>query len=319
MRIGILSLVATLAFGVVIATGCGGGGSSASAPSLAYTGKTTPAVITSFGDADTLTGEAVAGSQAGATVLGAQVHGSAWTAPALSRFTQALRQVAGQARPGAAPAAGAALQFTEDGPCGGTAYFNGTSTASAGSFAADGWITANGYCSVGSDGTQVLLTGTIQFSMSGTDEYDFQFSMSSGSLTVVEGTQVYTFNMNYQSQVTGGVEGAVTLTCIYKAPDGRTYQVVGYTVAADGTSHTLSITGRFYDPDYGYVDVTTPNLLTYTYCSTTSAYLPTSGTIQVAGANGAWGQFSSVDCQGYQVCYNLDDGLGTFCQSYTWQ
>jgi hypothetical protein len=91
---------------------------------------------------------------------------------------------------------------------------------------------------------------------------------------------------------------------------------VDYQVTEDDANPTLSVTGTFYDPDYGYVTVTTPSLLTYGYCPNLSAWIPTSGTVQVLGANGAYGEFDATSCLNYKVC--VDDGVNPTCTTKPW-
>lgn len=314
MRIGVFSIIPALGFALL--TGCGGGGgSSPVVQTPVYTGLTTPAVITSFADADALTAGAVGGAQAGAVALGAQVQGPHRGAAPLPALVQALGKLAGGAQPVAA-AAGAAVRETLDGACGGHADLSGSSSYANGIYTASGSISANNYCSVASDGSSVYLNGAIQFFMTGTSDQYFQLSLLAPALTVTGNGQTYTYNLNYQCQVTAGVAGGVTLTCVYRAPDGTTYQVLDYQVSVVG--YTLSISGQYYDPAYGYVTVTTPSLLTYGYCANTGTDLPVSGTLKVTGANNGYGQFDAQGCQGYQISYNLNDGNGTFYQPYSW-
>ena len=106
--------------------------------------------------------------------------------------------------------------------------------------------------------------------------------------------------------------GTETLTAIYRSPDGKVYQVLDYQVTAVQATHALTISGRFYHPDYGWVEVTTaPGGLISSDCQGT--YLPSSGWIRVTGANGTYGEMVPVDCTSYQVCYDLNDGTGSHC------
>jgi len=75
----------------------------------------------------------------------------------------------------------------------------------------------------------------------------------------------------------------------------------------------MTISGKFYHPDYGYVTVTTPMALVYSNCS--GNYLPTGGSLQVTGANGVTATFTPQDCSTYQVCIN--NGTQT-CQTFNW-
>ena len=131
----------------------------------------------------------------------------------------------------------------------------------------------------------------------------------------------YAFALDYTCSILGGyATGTVTLDCTYLT-GGRTYQVVGYQVTVNATAGTLWLQGRFYDPDYGHVDVTTPSLVGFSYCGTpTNGYLPTSGQVRVTGVNAAGaiavGEFTPVDCSQYQLSYT--DGANNASGTYNW-
>ena len=80
------------------------------------------------------------------------------------------------------------------------------------------------------------------------------------------------------------------------------------------TATTVSISGVFYDPAYGYVTVATSNPpLTFSDCSGTT--LPVSGWVRVTGANGVYGELDPITCAAYNICYN--DGT-SHCSTQNW-
>jgi hypothetical protein len=77
--------------------------------------------------------------------------------------------------------------------------------------------------------------------------------------------------------------------------------------------YTVSISGRLYHPDYGYVTVATPTPLEYSSCGG-GVYRPTSGILRVTGAGGVYAEFRPVDCVQYDVCHTS----GTVCVLHDW-
>jgi hypothetical protein len=212
---------------------------------------------------------------------------------------------------------GAAYSDSLRGECGGTARISGTKNATNGYFNALGTLLFSGYCSSGADGTQVVLDGSVDFTMSGTDSRNFVFTMDSPYLSATVGGQAYLYAINYSCTFTGGVAGTVTLTANYQAPDGKVYRVQDYRVSVDTSTQRISIQGLFYHPDFGYVMVTTPSdYITYQYCSNVLADLPASGTMRVTGAGGHYGEFAAGDCWNYRIYYY--DGVSTTFTDYSW-
>jgi hypothetical protein len=316
MRSGILAIISTL--GLALALGCGGSGGSggsSTSNSPVYSGKSTPAVLSSQSDVSTLTLAAMNGAQAGSVSLAATTQGGTQVARAVPNLVQTLAKVAGIIKPGTPLAAGDNFSNSVAGGCGGTASFSGSSSSGTGGFAASGVLTFSGYCNAASDGSQVVLNGSVQFSMSGTSADAFQLTLTSSYLSMTMGSLSYTMTLNYSCSYNAGAISSVSLSCFYQSSDGKVYWVDNYQVTADASANTLSISGRFYDPDYGYVDVSTPTTLVYTWCASANAYLPTSGSLEVTGANG-YGEFNAVDCSQYQICYNI--GAGVVCGYVSW-
>lgn len=319
MNIHAFTLFSVLGLGAVLLTGCGGGGGGgggSTSKSVNYTGPTTPAIITDT-NANTLTGGAINGGKAMSVAVGAAVNAEPQGGLSVPKLAEILTGLAGIAKPEAPLVAGAAFSDTASGACGGTASLTGTDNSIPGHFDILGTMTFSGYCSPAADNTQVVLNGAVNFTMSGTSSSDFVFTMNSPYLSATVGGQAYTYSLSYSCTITGGVAGTVTLTANLQEPDGKVYRIENYQVNVNTSYHTLSIQGRFYDPDYGYVDVSTPVVLTYTDC--TNRYLPASGTLQVTGANGDHAEFNAInDCIHYQVCITFITPPSNTCTTYSW-
>lgn len=317
MRKTSLSLLPVMA--LVLVTGCGGGGShSPSVTPVVYTGATTPAVLGGADDVAAFVGEATEGTEMGSISIAARAQGTPIAAaqPAkarptlvLPRLATTLARLATALRPAASSSA---FSQTVNGTCAGTAVFSGSSASSGNSFTASGAMVCSNYCNTSLDGTQVVLNGTVQFTMSGTDDSDFTLQLSTPRVAVQVGGDSFAYAFDYSVAVTAGVSGTVSMSCVFQAPDKQVYQVLDCQVTGDPELNTLSLSGQFYDPVRGYVNVSTPTPLTYGYCSGLGVILPTAGTLQVQGANSVTGTFTGQGCSQYQVCYNSS------CQTYSW-
>ena len=84
---------------------------------------------------------------------------------------------------------------------------------------------------------------------------------------------------------------------------GKTYWVKDYTYTLTGSS--LTISGTYYDPDYGYVTVTT---VTPLQVASTDAW-PTAGVLLFTGANGSRARLTFTST-GYTV--EVDTGSGFY-------
>lgn len=132
----------------------------------------------------------------------------------------------------------------------------------------------------------------------GTDTYSEEFS---GSMTM-------TFDRTTNNNLTN-----FTLSTNFQA-NGLTYKIENLVV--DNSAGTFSVSGRFYHPIHGYVDITTPdpfNLVSFNpdkYCS---------GSLQLTGAGGTIDFTANADCSSYDICYTATgDPTCTTPTTYTW-
>ena len=305
-----------LALGLLSACS-GGGGEAAGPPSPDYTGLTTQASI-SPANAATLTQAAVGGAQVGAVTLARSEPAVAGSAVPLAGVMKAVGRLAAEARLGVV-ANSTPINGSRDGVCGGTATLRGSYDETATSFSARGVLTADNYCSLAPDGTYVYLTGALSFTMAGISGSTYDMTLDTSYIVIRQGASTWIYKLNYRCSYINDVAGTETLTAIYQAPDGKVYQVLDYRVTAVEATHSLAISGRFYHPDHGWVDVSTPaGGLVFAYCPSPGGYRPSSGWVRVTGANDTYAELLPVDCATYQVCYDLNDGTGSHCVSKTY-
>lgn len=293
-----------LGLGLALLFGCGGGGgSSSSGSSVTYTGLTTEAAITKTDDASTLTKEALNSAASGTFNPGTLTPGAKVVeADRASRpdLVQALAKLGDLVRPAAVPAAAGPFSETLTSPCGkGTGFIAGTDNSVPGHVDIYGSLTFSGFCIPSADGREILLSGSVGFTIAGTSSSDFRFAISTTRLGITLGGNEYVYALDYSCQITGGTAGQVRLNATYLAPDGKTYKIENYLITVDATGHTISISGRLYHPDYGYVEVTTPEPIVYADCG--GVYRPFSGRLRVTGAGGHYGEFIGGGCTSYTI------------------
>lgn len=275
---------------------CGGGGDGGSNTvavndgSAQYTGNRNAATVNS-GNASTLATKAIDGTDdamSGGTTAGRST-GSTNSALAIARNV-----VIAQAH------ARATRDFhSAVGTCGG----NVTVIASGGTETDfNGTIAFNNYCegTPGTAGPSVTISGTIAYSGTATtagDPLTLSFSLidftvieqPGNETTVLAGTISFTFS---------GPEEDMTMSVAIRDSNGTTYWISNYTVDEHANGQ-YSISGRFYDPQHGYVTVTTTTPLTKT------GEWPSSGVIVITGAGGAKARLTALSTT-YQVDLDMD-------------
>jgi hypothetical protein len=306
-------LLSGVALGMGLLTACGGGGGGGSSSSststppqvLTYTGPSTPAVIASVSDGQTLTLAALTSGGTGLADYVAKGTDSSSATPFLPGLLKALASNPQAVRPDVSGG------LTEEGACGGSAYFSWETTDGVNY---TGTATYNNYC-LNPGNFPIVLNGTCnwtQYYPSSSDSNDFSENWSTDDLYVALAGKTYICNLTSSAFCTNNVPGTISSTCTYQAPDGKVYLASNYQVSF-GQSGTTTISGTFYHPDYGSVVVATPTPLAYSDCSGT--YLPTGGSLQITGANGVTATSAPQSCSTYQVC--ISNGTQT-CQTFNW-
>lgn len=287
-------LVGTLAgFALTACGGGGGGGGGVTTPS--YSGVTTQAAIDAS-TAEPMVLDAYSGSNLGGSF---SVTTLAVTDPApagqplpigtiIQDTTRSLDWVPQVSTLDAIP--------SQTGPCGGSYAGAVTQTGNI----VNGHITYSGYCSEGE-----VLNGTLNFSGSVADTGEVTISMTTSGLTSTSGGQTDTlsgnvslnFNVNQPS-------GPVTLSMNLLLVDGSTgkdYWIRNYqmTTTSGATGATVNISGRFYDFDLGYVDVSTTSDLLLD-----ASGIPQSGSLHFAGSNNTYADLTALGGGGYELVVN---------------
>ena len=273
--------------GVSLFAGCGGGGSSPGV-TPAYTGVTTQATVTAS-NAKALSADAYSGSQISSATTGVAktVAGNDGQSPLLPQAAGILERsvatIVGSHKSSAkAAAATVPYQSTAYG-YGGSYSFSITANQSTGAF--NGSVTFSQY-------QESALSPTVSGPMTFSGVYNqsagtfTSLNISLGGLTGIDGGSSYRMvgEVSYSTNGTARTIGmSVVLT---DNATGRTYWVKDYTLTETGTSITL--TGTYYDPLYGYVVISTVTPLTASAVDAT----PTSGQLLFSGSNGTKGRLT---------------------------
>jgi hypothetical protein len=280
-------------------TACSGGSSSDSGISgLTYSGETSPATI-SEDNADTLAGSALdAGSSSSsfsltglAALSGPDPEANGSDRPLLLGIARTLEDAAGNVdfAAASAPNAAAALQGENgslSGSCGGSASYSISVDTNTGAFS--GNFSFSGYCADG-----MTLNGSASFSgivNTGTETLE-SFTFSFRSLTATSGTESVTMIGTIAISASGST---ITMNMtIQNNTTGWMFKVVNYQMVVTdyGSYDEYSISGRFFDQDYGYVDLeTTETIVVYS-----GDEYPSSGKLTLYGEYGtAGGRTSAV-------------------------
>lgn len=308
-----------LAFGLgttLFVAGCGGGDGGTTS-SVTYTGVTAQAVVTNE-NAEALLETALNAGEGLNTAYGVatSTDEASPSGLSLSELAKLLANVAERPRmtaPESAIGVTSSFSDTIPGDCGGTATFNGTYTyiEYPYSYTEAGSVVFSNYCMTTSEGN-VIQNGGATYSLTDTDT-ELNLSLTSSNLMVSFGGETITYNMQYAANIDSDTSVmTVTMDADYRTQDGKVYRVEDYQLVFANFS-SLTISGRVYHSDHGYVDITTPEALQFTFCG--EIYRPTSGTLRVTGAEGTSAEFIAQGCDEYQVC--VTDG-GTTCNLHYW-
>lgn len=308
-----------VAFGLgttLLVAGCGGGGGGTTS-SVTYSGITAQAVVTNE-NAEALLETALNAGEGLNTAYGVatSTDEAAPSGLSLSELAKVLANVAERPRmtaPETATGISSSFSYTDPGDCGGTATYNGTYTyiEYPYSYTEGGSAVFNNYCTTTSEGN-VIQNGGATYSLTDTDT-ELNLSLTASNLMVSFGGETVAYNMQYALNIDYDTSVmTVTMDADYRTQDGKVYRVEDYRLEFANFS-SLTISGRIYHPDHGYVDISTPEALLFTFCG--EIYRPTSGTLRVTGAEGTSAEFHALGCNEYQVC--VTDG-STVCTTHSW-
>jgi len=251
-------------------TGCGGGGGGdttvggdeESTAGISYTGVTSPAVIDD-GNAKALSTGAYQGGQIGAATGLSAIQtatsehiGRPRTLKVAQALEDSLRRVDLMSRSGGVfLGAIYTVSDTVDGDCGGSGSYTISVDDQTGEFS--GNFAYSSYCNEG-----VIISGDASFSgqldINTGDLLTFTFSFD--NLTSTSGADSFTLDGTISFDVTGST-ATLTMTMLLRDNNtGKVYWLKDCTMAlTEGEDYErFEISGYYYDPDYGYIVISTP-------------------------------------------------------------
>ena len=143
-----------------------------------------------------------------------------------------------------------------------------------------------------------VSTGTMQ-----------RFSLSTDSVSVIEGSKSYTAKMTF-NYTFSGTQVAVDMDFVLRdSTNAKTYWVNNFNLTLwNRTSYIeFSTSGRYYNPDYGYIDVSTPT----TFKINTTAQNPYDGILLVTGNSATKAKLTALSATTYKVEADTN-GDGTY-------
>jgi hypothetical protein len=251
-------VVASLALAVLAACG-GGGGGGGGVESIAYTGITNQASITSL-NAEELATEAYLGGDAGSQMggmFGVVGSGSQAPAPRHLAFAEMLADTV-QGLDVTAPAAGVTQSGSQPCPTSGNISYTMTVNETTGAFS--GTFSYNN-CTEGSQ----TMNGSVTFSGDIDTNGEFTgMNMTFNAVTVSDGGNSISFGGTMS--MSNMLSNPVTMTMNMRIRENGTGEIIwinNYTADVltgsdvNGMYEEITISGRFYDPVHGYVDLNT--------------------------------------------------------------
>jgi len=304
---------------LMILAGCSGG-SSGPPPTLNYTGVTTPVTIDAD-NADTLLLGAYEGGLTASVfnILGAARAESAHAAAAprmlaLAGVLETFLYELDMQPQEPASYTGAIITDSETlfGSCGGSVYYDVGLDSIFGDFS--GTADFREYCDASNP--DLVLDGITDFS-GDYDPLSFEiddFSFIFRDLAVTSGAGGYILNGSLTGSASATRAHINTSSVLQDAGTGKTYWLKDFVITADKGNGFVDIelTGRYYDHDHGYVDVSTEEpFRVYDY-----ADWPASGILAMEGAEGTQGgktmaRLTVLDADSFQVEADTD-GDGSF-------
>lgn len=304
---------------LTVLAGCSGGGSGAP-PTLIYSGATTPVVIDADNAYDLLTGA----YQGGATTSVFNIFGAAGAEPVLSANRPRMLTLAESLQTFLSAIdlqshqpeqyAGAIITDSEtiSGSCGGSVYYEVGIDSIFGDFS--GTADFREYCDAGNP--NLVLDGLTDFSgdfdllSQEIDDFEFIFRDLAGTSS----EESFTLNGRLYGSVSETWADITTTSVIKDDTTGKTYWLKDFNVTALQGDGFVVITadGRYYDHDYGYVDVSTEQ----PFILNNNNDWPASGILLLTGAEGTAGgntmaRLVVLDADSFKVEADTD-GDGAF-------
>lgn len=218
---------------------------------------------------------------------------------------------------GSLPATVLAATITETdtvtGNCGGSASITATVDTVTGNFS--GTMNFNNYCE-----DDVVMSGRASITGSIDLDEDFFASMtiSTNSLSVQACGESFTIAGNITIQIDGFT--SVEIAMDFRLRNNVDQKVVwlrdlSMTITDFGDHEDITMSGRYYDPDAGYVLISTPEPLRTSFF----ADWPESGFLQADGRDDTWVRLIAENADTYRVTADTDgDGTPDLDEVHVW-
>jgi len=268
---------AALALGLLSACGDSGGG-GIPVDNSKYSGVSARADIT-LANAVAFTSDAYAAGSIGASqnLIGVMVKADAdvCTLPEIATLLQKSATVGMAQQSGAPVLTGVATTQTIYGAAGGSYSLSWDRDQATGNFS--GKVTYSNYKAVTSGPTisgTVTMTGAYNDSTARYESITMVFS----PLSVTSESNTANLYGSFAFS-TEGASQMLRISCTMHVNPGKCYWIKDWTY--NFSSGKLTVTGVYYHPSYGYVEMTTPTPLT----TTSLSGMPTAGVFQAAGGH----------------------------------
>jgi hypothetical protein len=266
---------------------CGGGGGGG----ISYDGLTTQALVTEENATTLAVGAWMGGAIGpnidifGAVVTGDEIHSNSISMGVMPGvFTNMMDDLIIPSFTGGVYA-GAVEQIEETlyGSCGGTATITGSADDQTGSFS--GSVNFEDFCE---DAFIINGRANVSGTVDLVSEEAVRFTLTFSSLTLEDEEISMTINGSFSADYTAS-PFEVTMSYVIRDNDlMKTYWLKDVSFELDGGMDYVditSVTGRYYDPDYGYVELSVGTTIRiYDY-----GYWPSSGDLVLTGAQGTSG------------------------------
>jgi len=292
-------------------SGCGGsdgGGGGDAAPSgLTYTGLTTQVKLTA-GNGEEISASSYkngdSGPEMGTTFTGVSEVNAELGKPRASTLAKILVTAVKNIEPANSDEFFSGAVVTESdtnpGSCGGTASYTMSIDDVTGDF--NGSMTFDRYCESGT-----TINGSI--TMSGTFN---SMTMTMTAISITSGSDTARMDGTISFDSTSAETSVITMNMKVKAAGSDdVFWMENYvlTIAVVSGGVDLTMSGRFYHPSHGYVDISTSTPFHY---AGTNLY-PYPGVMVAAGSNGSTATLTSLSTTEYQI----DIHTGTSVHSNT--
>ena len=285
--------------------GCGGGGGGSGNDGIKYTGKTTPAVIDDT-NAAILAESTVSGTSTGSSFVLARGQ-EAQPAPTILDVARILSNSLTQLdlTPPSSDLASRTVSDEDDIPCSsGKIHYKLKIDDVTGDFSGtfnfikcvEGDTTMNG---------QTDVKGRINLSSAEFETFNFNFN----PMTIDSGTESYTMSGTVRTSFSGNTS---TIRMNVRSRNNNTRLVewinnVTITATDFGSFLEMTITGRYYHPEHGYIDIETIDPLRINNFD----QFPSTGQIIITGDGGSKARITAISYTQYSL--EVDpEGDGTY-------